>query len=138
MQIDVTFELDANGILNVSAVDVNTKAKANITIANSKGRLSSDEVGKMVAEAERLAKDDAERLARTEAKNELEAALYQASEVAASALASALSAKAKDKATRLEEVVRALKAWVEIAPENTPVSTFNDKMRELQLAVATA
>jgi heat shock 70kDa protein 1/2/6/8 len=137
-KIDVTFELDANGILNVSAVDVNTKAKANITIANSKGRLSSDEVDKMVAEAERLAKDDAERLARTEAKNELEAALYQASEVAASVMASAITAKAKDKANKLDEVVKALKAWVDIAPEDTPIGAFNDKMRELQLAVSSA
>jgi L1 cell adhesion molecule like protein len=45
-KIDVTFELDANGMLNVTAVDVNTRARANITITNSKGHLSSEEIDK--------------------------------------------------------------------------------------------
>jgi len=48
-KIDVTFELDANGILHVTAIDVETKARANITISNSKGRLSTEEVDKCVA-----------------------------------------------------------------------------------------
>lgn len=47
-QIEVTFDIDANGILNVSAVDKGTGKKNNITITNDKGRLSKEEIEKMV------------------------------------------------------------------------------------------
>merc|ERR1719370_2185393 len=55
-QIDVTFDVDANGILNVSAVDKSTMKENKITITNDKGRLSQEEVDRMVAEAEKYAK----------------------------------------------------------------------------------
>merc|ERR1711959_269704 len=55
-QIEVTFDIDANGILNVSAEDKTTgKKKANITITNDKGRLSKDDIERMVREAEQFA-----------------------------------------------------------------------------------
>merc|ERR1712217_565596 len=52
-QIEVTFDIDANGILNVSAVDKSSGKKENITITNDKGRLSADEIEKMLADAEK-------------------------------------------------------------------------------------
>merc|ERR1719324_39136 len=52
-QIEVTFDIEANGILNVSAVDKSTMKKNTITITNDKGRLSKDDIEKMVAEAEK-------------------------------------------------------------------------------------
>merc|ERR1712241_1046355 len=59
-QIDVTFDIDANGILNVNAKDKSTGKDEKITIKNDKGRLSQEEVERMVAEAEKYAKEDEE------------------------------------------------------------------------------
>ena len=52
-QIEVTYDIDANGILNVSAVDKSTGRENKITITNDKGRLSKDDIDRMVREAER-------------------------------------------------------------------------------------
>lgn len=52
-KIEVTFDLDANGILNVSAKDSSTGKSEKITITNDKGRLSKDEIDKMLADAEK-------------------------------------------------------------------------------------
>merc|ERR1712003_595387 len=71
-QIDVTFDIDANGILNVSAIEKSTGKEDKITITNDKGRLSQEEIERMVSEAEKFkAEDDANRN-RIEAKNGLE------------------------------------------------------------------
>merc|ERR1712188_37381 len=71
-QIDVTFDIDANGILNVSAVEKSTGKANKITITNEKGRLSQEEIEKMVSDAEKYkAEDDANRN-RIESKNGLE------------------------------------------------------------------
>merc|ERR1719494_1039712 len=60
-QIQVTFDIDANGILNVSAVDSSTKKENKITITNDMGRLSKDDIERMVNEAEKF-KDEDEKL----------------------------------------------------------------------------
>jgi len=82
-KIDVTFDLDANGILTVTALDQTTKAKADITINAGVGHLSSEEIERMVASAERMKAEDEATLARIEAKNALEQAIYYAKELAA-------------------------------------------------------
>merc|ERR1712138_86228 len=75
-QIEVTYDIDANGILNVSSVEKSTGKENKITITNDKGRLSKDEIEKMVEEAEKYkAEDEANRL-RIEAKNSLENYAY--------------------------------------------------------------
>lgn len=71
-QIEVTFDIDANGILNVSAEDKTTGNKNKITITNDKGRLSKDQIEKMVREAEQYKADDEKNKTRIEAKNGLE------------------------------------------------------------------
>ena len=77
-QIEITYDLDANGILNVSAVEKSTGKTNKITITNDKGRLSKDEVERMVAEAAEHEAEDKARMERVEAKNELESYLYNA------------------------------------------------------------
>jgi len=72
-QIEVTFDIDANGILNVSAVDKSSGKKENITITNDKGRLSADEIEKMLADAEKYKAEDDQQKERISAKNGLEA-----------------------------------------------------------------
>jgi heat shock protein 1/8 len=71
-QIEVTFDIDANGILNVSACDKSTGKQNKITITNDKGRLSKDEIERMVQEAEKYKKDDDAQRERIQAKNSLE------------------------------------------------------------------
>ena len=71
-QIEVTFDVDANGILNVSACDKSTGKENKITITNDKGRLSKEDIERMVNDAEKFkAEDDAMR-EKVQAKNELE------------------------------------------------------------------
>merc|ERR1719453_923719 len=75
-QIDVTFDIDANGILNVSAVEKSTGKEQKITITNDKGRLSQDEIERMVEEAERYKAEDEANRNRVIAKNGLENYCY--------------------------------------------------------------
>lgn len=76
-QIDVVFDIDANGILNVSATEKSTGKEQKITIKNDKGRMSAEEVERLINEAEKYkAEDDANR-ARVEAKNALENYIFQ-------------------------------------------------------------
>ncbi|CEG44298.1 heat shock 70 kda protein, partial [Plasmopara halstedii] len=75
-QIDVTFDIDANGILNVSAVEKSTGKENKITITNDKGRLSQAEIDRMVAEADKYKSEDEANKVRVEAKNALENYAY--------------------------------------------------------------
>merc|ERR1711865_260212 len=68
-QIDVTFEIDANGILNVKAEDKGTGKAEKITITNDKGRLSEDEIDRMVKEAEEYAEEDKKMKDRVDKRN---------------------------------------------------------------------
>jgi len=71
-QIEVTFDIDANGILNVSAQDKSTGKSNQITITNEKGRLSQAEIDRMVQEAEKYKAEDEKNRGTIEAKNGLE------------------------------------------------------------------
>ena len=77
-QIEVTFDVDANGILNVSAAEKSTGKSQKITITNDKGRLSKDEVERLVQEAAKHEAEDKALFERVEAKNQLESYLYNA------------------------------------------------------------
>merc|ERR1712152_69803 len=77
-QIEVTFDLNANGILSVTAKDKKNAANsAKITIDSNKGRLSEDEINKIVADAEKYKAEDEEKRKTIQAKNELENMAYQ-------------------------------------------------------------
>jgi len=71
-QIEVTFDIDANGILNVSAVDKASGKQNKITITNDTGRLSKDEIEKMVSDAEKFKEEDEAMAKKIQAKNGLE------------------------------------------------------------------
>uniref|UniRef100_A0A3B5L7F2 Adenosylhomocysteinase-like 1 n=1 Tax=Xiphophorus couchianus TaxID=32473 RepID=A0A3B5L7F2_9TELE len=75
-QIEVTFDIDANGILNVSAVDKSTGKENKITITNDKGRLSKDEIEKMVQDADKYKAEDDQQREKIAAKNSLESYAY--------------------------------------------------------------
>lgn len=75
-QIEVTFEIDANGILNVGAEDKGTGKSEKITITNDKGRLSQEEIERMVEEAEEFAEEDRKTRERIDSRNSLETFAY--------------------------------------------------------------
>ena len=75
-QIEVTFDIDANGILNVSAADKSTGKSEKITITNDKGRLSKEDIERMVNEAESFKAEDEKQRERIAAKNALESYAY--------------------------------------------------------------
>jgi heat shock protein 1/8 len=76
-QIEVTFDIDANGILNVSAADKSTGKENKITITNDKGRLSKEDIERMVNDAEKYKQEDEAQKDRVQAKNELESYAFQ-------------------------------------------------------------
>merc|ERR1719374_457021 len=75
-QIEVTLDVDANGILNVSAVDKGSGRQEKITITNDKGRLSKDDIERMVNDAEKFKEKDDAQKERIAAKNGLESYIF--------------------------------------------------------------
>jgi len=76
-QIEISYDLDANGILNVSACEKSTGKTDNITVTNDKGRLSKEDIDKMVEEAERFKEDDEKAKELIESRNNFENQIYQ-------------------------------------------------------------
>jgi len=128
-QIEVTFDLDANGILNVSAEDKSTGNKNKITITNDTGRLTKEQIDRMVADAEKFREDDKKQADRIGAKNKLEQYAY--------GLKSTLSdEKTKDKISdsdrsTLEAAIADATKWVE-NNENASTEEFESRQKELE------
>ncbi|KAK9451703.1 heat shock protein 70 family [Limtongia smithiae] len=120
-QIEVSFELDANGILKVSATDKGTGKSEAITITNEKGRLSKEEIDRMVEEAEKYAEADQELREKIEARNSLEnyasSLRNQLNDDSETGLGSKI--EDEDKET-LMEAVKETMDWID---ENGPTAT---------------
>lgn len=128
-QIEVSFDLDSNGILNVSAADKTTGKSNRITITNEKGRLSKQDIEKMVKEAEQFKQQDEVQRRQIEAKNELERFVYAArSSLTNPELASKLSEEDKAK---LSEIIDGTLKWMEEHPEAS-AEDFDSKQKELE------
>uniref|UniRef100_A0A1I7TEY6 Heat shock protein 70 n=1 Tax=Caenorhabditis tropicalis TaxID=1561998 RepID=A0A1I7TEY6_9PELO len=108
-QIDVTFDIDANGILNVSAEDKSTGKTNRITIRNEKGRLSQSDIDRMVNEAKQFEKEDGEQRERVMARNQLEAYAFQVKQ----ALDEHSSKLPSEDATRAKEAVEDTLRWLD-------------------------
>ena len=128
-QINVCFDIDANGILNVSAEDKTAGVKNKITITNDKGRLSKEEIEKMVQEAEKYKAEDEEVKKKVEAKNNLENFAYNMrNTVKDEKFASKLDSSDKEK---IEKAVNDAIEWVE-GNQLAEVDEFEDKLKELE------
>ncbi|KAJ0724389.1 putative Heat shock protein 70 family [Helianthus annuus] len=128
-QINVTFDIDANGILNVSAEDKTAGVKNKITITNDKGRLSKDEIERMVQEAERYKAEDEQVKKKVEARNALENYAYNMrNTVKDEKFAAKLSAD--DKGT-IEKAVADGLEWLE-KNQLAEVDELEDKLKELE------
>jgi heat shock 70kDa protein 1/2/6/8 len=127
-QIEVTFDIDANGILNVSAAEKSTGKSTKITITNDKGRLSKDEVERLVKEAEKHADEDKAVMARVEAVNEFESYLYNARN-------SLKEEKVKDKlGADADEALKAIDeglAWLQENPSSS-AEEYKAKLKEYE------
>merc|ERR1711887_319802 len=111
-QIEVTFEIDANGILQVSAEDKGTGNKEKITITNDQNRLTPEDIERMINDAEKFADEDAKLKGKVEARNELESYAYSLKNQLSDKekLGGKLSDEDKEK---IEEVVNEKIAWLE-------------------------
>jgi len=123
-QIEVTFNIDANGILNVTAKDKGSGKEQNITIQGS-GSLDKTEVEKMAKEAEAHAEEDKAKKEAVEARNQLDSAVYQADKM-----------KSDNKDKLSEDDIKAIDAAVEkakkaVADETADKSTLEDAAKEL-------
>lgn len=128
-QINVTFDIDANGILNVSAEDRTTGQKNKITITNDKGRLSKDDIERMVQDAEKYKSEDEEARRRVEAKNSLENYAYNMrNTIRDENIASKLDPSDKE---RIEKEVESVTEWLD-HNQLADVEEFEDKQKELE------
>lgn len=125
-KVEVTFSLDANGILSVSARDKVTGSKAHITLARGRTKLSDDEVERMLRDAEIHAKEDARRVEVQEAKAELESYLYQIKDEVSTSNSSSKRAK------KVLELCKATETWIEeLNDDDVQPSEFKTKQNEL-------
>ncbi|CAF0776389.1 unnamed protein product [Didymodactylos carnosus] len=128
-QVEVTFDIDANGILNVSASDKSTGRENKITITNDKGRLSKDEIERMVADAEKYKKEDETQRDRISAKNSLESYCFNMkSTISDEKLADKLGAD--DKKT-IEDTIETTLKWLE-ANQLAEKEEFEHKLKEVE------
>ena len=128
-QIEVTFDLDANSILNVTAVEKSTGKNNKIVITNDKGRLSKDDIDRLVKEAEKFKAEDNKVKERIEAKNSAEQYCYQVKQTIN-------DAKLKDKFTndekkQIEGKVDEVLKWVNDNPAASK-EEYDSKVKEVE------
>merc|ERR1712225_105448 len=129
-QIEVTFDIDANGVLNVSAEDKGASGKkANITITNDKGRLSKDDIERMVREAEQFADEDAQAKERIDAKNQLESYCYSMKNTCSEDKFK--SAASEEELKQVEDKIAEVMTWLETA-EHAEKEEFDSMQKELE------
>eukprot|EP00731_Ephydatia_muelleri_P022392 Em0014g983a len=128
-QIEVTFDIDRNGILNVSAVEKSTGKENKITITNDKGRLSADDIERMVKDAEKYKSQDEEHKAKIAAKNQLESYAFQLkSTMEEETVKSKLSEEDRKKVL---DKVGEVSSWLD-RNQTAEKGEFEDKQKELE------
>ena len=132
-QIEVTFEIDVNGIMNVAAQDKGTNKKESITITNDKGRLSQEDIDRMVKEAEDAAEDDKKLKERVEAKNQLENYVYQIKNLINDEEKVGDKITADDKSA-IEDAIKEKLEWIEENP-TADKDEYDQQYKELEKVV---
>jgi L1 cell adhesion molecule like protein len=128
-QVEVTFDVDANGILNVSALDKTTGKSNKITITNDKGRLSKEEIERMVNDAEKYKAEDDAAAARIQARNGLESYAYNLrNTLQEEKVASKIEAGDKEK---LENAVKEAIDWLDNSHEASK-EEYESRQKELE------
>ncbi len=127
-QIEVTFDIDADGIMNVEALEKSSGNKENITITNDKGRLSKEDIEEMISSAEKFKEEDNNIKLKIDAKNELEAVLYQTKSMLSNTDFTTKTSndnveKIKNKCDELDEF---------LSNDDNEVDDYNNKKEELE------
>lgn len=128
-QIEVAFDIDANGILNVTAKDNSTGKSNKITITNDKGRLSKEDIERMVAEADKYKAEDEAAAARISSKNGLESYAYNLrNSIQDEKIAGKLDAADKEK---LEKAIEEATNWLDNSHEASK-EEYEERQKELE------
>lgn len=130
-QIEVTFEIDANGVLQVAAEDTGAGKTEKITITAEKGRLSEEEIERMVREAEEFADEDAKVKEKVDKRNALEGYAYNLRNTLndeEKGIADKISEEDKE---TLEEAVKETLDWLD-ENDDAEVEEFEEKQKELE------
>ncbi|KAK7440063.1 ATPase with role in protein import into the ER [Stygiomarasmius scandens] len=130
-QIEVTFEIDANGIMKVAAADKGTGKSESITITNEKGRLSQEEIDRMVAEAEKFAAEDEVQRKRIEALNSLSSFVYGLRTQVNDEEGMGGKISDEDKKTILATIKEATE-WIDDNSQSASVEDLEEKLAEIQ------
>ncbi|KAF9932496.1 ATPase with role in protein import into the ER [Linnemannia zychae] len=133
-QIEVTFEIDANGILRVSASDKGTGKTESVTITNDKGRLSDEEIERMIKEAEQFANEDLAVKERIESKNALENYLYSVKNQVNDEAQLGAKIDAEDKKTILDAIAQKI-SWLESDGASATKEELDEKKEEIEAVV---
>lgn len=121
-QIEVSFDLDANGILSVSAVEKGTGKQSNITIKNDKGRLSKEDIERMISDAEKFKEQDDAQRQIVDAKNEYERVLYQY----------------RDLPNHDPNLFKSSEEWLNESSTNASLEEIQSRIQELNEAISKA
>ncbi|CAA0831056.1 Mediator of RNA polymerase II transcription subunit 37f [Striga hermonthica] len=127
-QIEVTFEVDVNGILQVTAQDKAAKKSKSITITNDKGRLSEREIEDMIREAEEFAEEDKNVREKIEAKNKLETYIFNMRTTIQDKFADSVEPEDREK---IESALRDANEWLDENP-SAEKDELDEKMKELE------
>jgi len=127
-QIEITYDIDANGILNVNAAEKSTGKSNKITITNDKSRLSKEQIEKMIEEATAHAEEDKLFMERVEKRNELESYLYNSRN---SFRDEKVKAKLGEDAKRGEDIVQVHLTWLE-ANQDKMKEEYEDRLKEAE------
>ncbi|GBB89555.1 hypothetical protein RclHR1_16290001 [Rhizophagus clarus] len=133
-QIEVTFEIDTNGIMKVSAADKGTGKTESITITNDKGRLSKEEIDRMVEEAEQFAEEDKVQKERVEARNQLENFAYTLKSQISDDGELGKKLSDDDKKT-IKDAIKTVEDWLNDHSNSATKEDFDEKREELQSIV---
>jgi len=131
-QIEVTFEIDANGILSVSAQDKGTGKSEKIVITNEKGRLSQEEIDQMLREAEEFAEQDRITKERIDARNSLENYIYSMKNTIEDPEKLGNKITDSDKKS-IKEALKEAQEWLD-SNASADKEAFEDQLKELQSA----
>jgi len=130
-QIEVSFEIDANGILNVGAEDKGTGKNEKITITNDKGRLSQDEIERMVQEAEEFQEEDKKVRDKIEARNQLENYVYSMKNQLSDSEKGVADKISDDDKETIEKALEEANEWLDDNQE-AEKDDFAEKLKEVQ------
>jgi len=130
-QIEVSFEIDANGILNVGAEDKGTGKNEKITITNDKGRLSQDEIERMVQEAEEFQEEDKKVREKIEARNQLENYVYSMKNQLSDSEKGVADKISDDDKETIEKALEEANEWLDDNQE-AEKDDFEEKLKEVQ------